>query len=184
MLSIISTCKITGTCTIFTTEKNLCLSSLNFIRLIEHVEESKENVLASSDILKRMNGNLNSNTLGKEIKKLFIQTCTSEENQNKRGLDKKENLYDGIFWKADATKFIPFTNIPSLFSSDFFPLRTSASKEIITMGYMMKMSINQNPIILEMNFIAAFMTWNKKSIWQKQFNQQTLKLIMTSCHLP
>lgn len=31
------------------------------------------------------------------------------------------------------------------------------------MGYMMKMSINQNPIILEMNFIAASMTWNIKA---------------------
>ena len=31
------------------------------------------------------------------------------------------------------------------------------------MGYMMKMSINQNPFILEINFIAACMTWNIKA---------------------
>ena len=71
MYSIISTCKSTGICKNFTTEKN-CFVFSEFFKLTEHVEESKENVLTSPDIMKRMNGNLNSNTLiGKEIKKLF-----------------------------------------------------------------------------------------------------------------
>lgn len=113
------------------------------------MEESKENVLTSSDIMKRMNGNLNSNTLRKEIKKIFKHVQVKRIGTKK---DWTKNLYNGIFWKADATEFIPFTNIPILFSSDFVPLRTSASIEIVTIGYKMKMSINQNPFILEINY--------------------------------
>ena len=84
------------------------------------MEESKENALTSFDIIMRMNGNLNSSTLGKEIKKLFKHVKVKGIRTKEDWTKKNEFLYNGIFWKADETEFISFTFILSLFLSDFF----------------------------------------------------------------
>ena len=80
------------------------MSSLSFIRLFKkktpkkpHLEDSNENALTSVDIIMRMNGNLNINTLGKEIKKLFkhvqVKGIRTKEDWTKR------EPYNGIFGK-------------------------------------------------------------------------------------
>lgn len=117
-----------------------CLSFLGFffflfLRLIKNVEVSQENALTSSEIIKRMDENIHSVTLGKQIKKLFKHVEVKRV-RAKDDRTKKENIYHGIFWKAVVTENVQFSDIPCHFPSEFFLLRIAVPKEVTKMGYM------------------------------------------------
>jgi hypothetical protein len=76
--------------------------------------------------------------------------------RSKDNWTRKESVYQGIFWKTDAIHNLSFCDIPSLLP-DFFLIKKP--DDIITMGYMMKVSINKNPIVVEIMF-ASNLTWN------------------------